>query len=684
MSCIRAVRIRHRLLVSPEYIISPDLIWDVRYLCATLLPHAETRLVPAATVLLRCLPVGPQGDLSQGPPNMNDDSLRCSEFFLVLTREVFLRGAAGTKELEGPCELLHETFRDILFKSGAFVPRSTSTVTIDLRASLVEAEDFERVVRMLRALCSVLDAFEGALNAAKLPAASDEALRERQHKFLPTLSISKITMGQYREELSQKLFQTQARLGGFPWQSEGLPRLSTSGTSMMRPYSVASRAVSTIEEGSEAKFQQGGLEDARGDAEGGSWYEAHDPMTGGLVPRDTFAASNEDAPSNPRNSQALSLSRPFRTPSTLTPLPSATFKTQEFYAVVLHDFSTHEWFVGKPIGRLGRPGLIPVSFVEVRDPATGKPIPDVGALMDNGTLPHVEDWKKRMLSYRANSIALGVLEESIADTPNMVSFHHEMDEYWFRLHALYQPFDPSGSSTLPPAKDLVLFRAYNDFFDFQTALLDTFPREGGREGKYPRVIPFMPGPSDHVDDSLSATRQTGLDDYLRHLCRLNRTTAHYILEHHLTREFFALKPGDIENDTVPQYDLMAEVGWYDPSEDPEPVSINGLPSPVDDVVEKFQKTGLKSNGAWERNPHTALIKVKVFDRIQDDIIAIRVHPRVTHEQLLDKIQQRLGVQVARLSYRENGKDGEDYVPLQQDDDMLRWIGSTDKHVLYAD
>ncbi|KAH8986285.1 hypothetical protein EDB92DRAFT_1262752 [Lactarius akahatsu] len=58
--------------VSPEYIISPDLIWDVRYLCATLLPHAETRLVPAATVLLRCLPVGPQGDLSQGPSNMND------------------------------------------------------------------------------------------------------------------------------------------------------------------------------------------------------------------------------------------------------------------------------------------------------------------------------------------------------------------------------------------------------------------------------------------------------------------------------------------------------------------------------------------------------------------------------------------------------------------------------------
>jgi bud emergence protein 1 len=83
-------------------------------------------------------------------------------------------------------------------------------------------------------------------------------------------------------------------------------------------------------------------------------------------------------------------------------------------------------------------------------------------------------------------------------------------------------------------------------------------------------------------------------------------------------------------------------------------------------------------------PQTAFIKIKIFDRIQDDLIAIRVHPRVTHEQLLDKVQQRLGGQVARLSYRETGEDGEDFVPLQQDDDVLWWIGSTDKHVLYAD
>ncbi|KAH9175164.1 hypothetical protein EDB89DRAFT_394493 [Lactarius sanguifluus] len=651
--------------------------------------------------------------------------------------------------------------------------------------------------------------------------------------------------------------------------STPLPPLSKPPTAIAPPQQVI-RATSGYRSPApqQLSFQQGDFFYViREVSEGGSWYEAHNPMTGarGLVPRAMFESFNKGAAPNSRNSQALLLSRPFRTPSTQTPLPSAASKTLAFYAVVLHDFvaerpdeldakagdsisvvaqSNREWFVAKSIGRLGKPGLIPVSFVEVRDPATGKPITDVGALMDSGTLPRVEDWKKQMLNYKANSIALGVFEDSSqtfatpanANSPitspsismqpatpasfheqlphrppsplalpdglllsaNVVSFHHEMDEYWFRLHALYQPFDPSGSSTLPPAKHLVLFRAYNDFFDFQTALLDTFPREGGRERKHPRVVPFMPGPSDHVDDSLSATRQTELDDYLRRLCRLNRTTGRYILEHHLTREFFALKPGDIENDTNPQYDRMAEVGWYDPSDDPEPVTLNDPPSPVDDVVEKFQEIGIRSNGArhsdsevsdygndseaiaasskpagysqrqrsrgystsrtklstsgqsapgdvgngngygatahngpyrdsaysrssassssrWAEspirssasggggstrsgratsnagapaisasNPHTAFIKIKVFDRIQDDLIAIRVHPRVTHEQLLDKVQQRLGGRVARLSYRESSEDGEDYVPLQQDDDVLWWIESTDKHVLYAD
>ena len=67
-------------------------------------------------------------------------------------------------------------------------------------------------------------------------------------------------------------------------------------------------------------------------------------------------------------------------------------RTQPLYGIVQYDFraeradeldakrgenliviaqSNHEWFVAKPIGRLGGPGLIPVSFVAISDTTTG-------------------------------------------------------------------------------------------------------------------------------------------------------------------------------------------------------------------------------------------------------------------------------------------------------------------------
>jgi bud emergence protein 1 len=65
------------------------------------------------------------------------------------------------------------------------------------------------------------------------------------------------------------------------------------------------------------------------------------------------------------------------------------------YGIVTHDFKAEQsdelgakagealvlmsrvgpgWFVAKPIGRLGGPGLIPVSFIQVRDVASDEPV----------------------------------------------------------------------------------------------------------------------------------------------------------------------------------------------------------------------------------------------------------------------------------------------------------------------
>ena len=561
------------------------------------------------------------------------------------------------------------------------------------------------------------------------------------------------------------------------------------------------------------------------------------------------------------------MSLPAPSPSSQVP------KTQVFYAVVLHDFvaeradeldaksgdsitvvaqSNREWFVAKPIGRLGRPGLIPVSFVEIHDPTTGKPIPDVNALMDRGDLPKVEDWKRAMFNYKQNSIALGVIDapsrvhssytsqnsplssavatqgpspnqpnhastdlnvmdthaslpEGILLSAGVVSFHYEMEEYWFRIDAAFQPYSQPGKRILPPAKQLILFRVYSDFYDFQVSLLDTFPREAGRQPPHARILPYMPGPAQEVDDTLTASRRAELDEYLHNLCDLNHSGAKYILEHQIVRDFLSLKPGDVENDTEPRVQEMEALFGYQQtdgagdgydtavrdtlgrmkvqdddeksneaseyedegyapspqrrahdrdrypynhandrqsndstlrlqaraqnhqrtgsaasfhrthsprssrSNSPLHMELNNSPQPRDSDYYNHQSASTPTTSALRTsqatpsrsrshssaaasnlntppisaaNPQTAFVKIKIFDRVADDLIAIRVHPRVTHTELMDKVQSRLGGEVANLRYRDSITNN--FVTLDSDDDLRFWMDSTDKHVLFAD
>ncbi|KAI9574515.1 hypothetical protein HD554DRAFT_2309938 [Boletus coccyginus] len=570
-------------------------------------------------------------------------------------------------------------------------------------------------------------------------------------------------------------------------------------------------------------------------------YEAHNPVTGarGLVPKhlcEEFLKS----PSVIRTSH-------------VPPPPSPKIpRTRVFYAVVLHDFlaeradeldakagdpisvvaqSNREWFVAKPIGRLGRPGLIPASFVQLRDPASNLPIDDVDALMDRGDLPKVEDWKKAMINYKQNSISLGVIEDtqpSVHDSPytqpgppvcpppmstpvprppsplplpdgillsaEVVSFHHEMDEYWFRIDAIFQPYDPLDPHVLPQAKQLVLFRPYTDFYDFQLSLLEAFPQEAGREPGSNRILPFMPGPADKVDDEVTAVRQHELDQYVRKLCDLNSLGASYVLEHQLIRTFLALKPGDVENDIEPRYDeisaLFPDGGESDPSggdlvtrefeqevrdtlgemklsdrDDRSDVSDYGehhtpplhsysraggaahqrsdtlasirhtdallyqtgeisaphgeRPNGHTNVLLPSRGSGI-SNSQWPEHatsspsslhsshrsftsrsrsrssattnlnappvsasyPQTAFVKIKIFDPVSDDLIAIRVHPEVMYSDLMNKVQTRLGDGISILKYRDSLHN--EFAELEGDDDLRDWLKSAEKHVLYAE
>jgi bud emergence protein 1 len=107
------------------------------------------------------------------------------------------------------------------------------------------------------------------------------------------------------------------------------------------------------------------------------------------------------------------------------------------YGVVLYDFnaerpdeleaktgepiiviaqSNDEWFVAKPIGRLGGPGLIPVEYIEIRDMVTGKAVEDPKAAVARAGVPKVEEWKKMAAEYKNSSIALGTFDEEGAPT----------------------------------------------------------------------------------------------------------------------------------------------------------------------------------------------------------------------------------------------------------------------------
>ena len=58
--------------------------------------------MPAGEVLLQSL-----GLYGNFPQRIDEETLCCSELFIVLAHEVLLKDAVKAKELEGPCKLLH-------------------------------------------------------------------------------------------------------------------------------------------------------------------------------------------------------------------------------------------------------------------------------------------------------------------------------------------------------------------------------------------------------------------------------------------------------------------------------------------------------------------------------------------------------------------------------------------------
>ncbi|KAF0354652.1 phosphatidylinositol-3-phosphate-binding protein bem1 [Gigaspora margarita] len=598
----------------------------------------------------------------------------------------------------------------------------------------------------------------------------------------------------------------------------------------------------------ELSFSKGDFFHVVGNENDPNWYDACNPATNvrGLVPVSYF--------------QVLEKSGRSIVDDKVDSGPNLDVqKPQPLYGIVLYDFvaerpdeldakagepiiviaqSNHEWFVAKPIGRLGGPGLIPVAFIEIRDHATGKAIDNIQELMDKSVVPKVEEWKKMTKDYQENSISLGridpklapigidpklapmaLVDQQLASTPldydpklapvsldydqNSNSISPDYDQKLAPVQSNYdqsldpisfdnnnnnnnnnnynnnnsnssglhdsapleyydysqeEPFDTSAdivpnnseqqfnnydnydSGTVPNDEDIIsasvesfhyedgrywflvrvelfsgcfrlLYRLYEDFYEFQIALLEKFPDEAGRNGDQ-RILPFMPGPLSYVNDVITAQRRADLDVYVKELLRLPS----YILKDPLLDQLFGLRDGDIETPSDPRQPTGVN---GDPSMDPSdddplppmltyPVNHSSVTSQqtkksggnynkhntsssISSTTQSFIKSSRVHDESSNSNsilfsPTTpqsdgkqTFMKIKIS--YKDDKIAIRVPSDVTFAQLREKICDRLGEKVSSLSYRDERTN--EINPIEDDDDLNNALDSCPKLLIYA-
>ncbi|KAH3685833.1 hypothetical protein WICPIJ_003192 [Wickerhamomyces pijperi] len=333
----------------------------------------------------------------------------------------------------------------------------------------------------------------------------------------------------------------------------------------------------------ELAFKKGDFFHVIGNENDPDWYEACNPSTNirGMVPVPYFEVFGKTRPlTNEEASRSSSISHQGQTLGQIRPLEPQEKRASgnTLYAIVLYDFQAersdeldvstgenliicahhnYEWFIAKPIGRLGGPGLVPVGFVAITNPATGEnsTIPITDDII-NSKLPTVDEWKEQTAKYKASSIPLGTVDPS-QTTPTLSSsqefksfntdsnyevavdqsrptirtgsvdeFHVEEGRYWFELNC-----------ELNTGEIRTLCRYYDDFYEFQLKLLELFPREAGKLNPKDRILPYIPGPLTYVTDKITKKRQIDLDQYIKELVRL---PAH-ISQSNLVKDLFELR-----------------------------------------------------------------------------------------------------------------------------------------------
>jgi bud emergence protein 1 len=260
------------------------------------------------------------------------------------------------------------------------------------------------------------------------------------------------------------------------------------------------------------------------------------------------------------------------------------------------------------------------------------------------------------------------------------------DKYWFVIEAM-----------LEDGRHWELSRYYEDFYDFQIALLTEYPAEAGNTGTQKRSLPYMPGPVNYVTDAITEGRLHNLDAYVKNL--LNQPP--YISRCNLVKQFFAPREGDYEIDPAnsgEEYRLsqgsQGSAGAPDGQRNyngagyggsnSTPRQMNSHPG-MNRQQSSMSQPSQQSLGAGQEGQGMPAEAIKVKMYYNGDLIALRVPKDIMYDQLRERIQDRLKVAAPdrmRISYKDE-MSGEKPM-LSNDGDLDDALNRNPKLMLYVE
>ncbi|AMD20802.1 HDR060Cp [Eremothecium sinecaudum] len=447
--------------------------------------------------------------------------------------------------------------------------------------------------------------------------------------------------------------------------------------------------------------------------EDGEWYEVNNPENAkrGMVPKNYFEPYSK--------SRVVSSQSILASPQQL----QQQLKAGSLYAIVLYDFKAeksdeltvfagenlficahhnYEWFITKPIGRLGGPGLVPVGFVTIIDIDTGYATGcDVKDDIDSVNLPTVQEWKSNIAKYKASNISLGSVDhnnshsngnqsgpmyfapqsfEALVVTYAAVdSFTLEGEKYWF--HVICDLEDGRRHS---------LKRYYEDFYDLQVQLLDSFPEEAGKlrdsSGQWTkRIMPYIPGPVPYVTNSITKKRKDDLNIYVKELIALPPR----ISQANLVKSLFAIRNNGFDREVpreVPQTsnsnnkdtERLVESTLQTPklkNVQQDESTLTASDTKIHDKMESLtlndEHSSVRPTSSSVTSPVSPSKPTKVKFYYKDDIFALLLPSSITFAELHQKIAPRIDTEAFHMYIKVGEEMGAEITSNEQVSDLIR-------------